>query len=107
MVDRGAVSAERGVEPVEVGTVEPADQQLLEHPARTVDVDGVGPGDGLEVLLGGDPADTAVLVGAVGVGCEAFVVERRADRVDGAVGHQVPEQAAGTGADQVLHRPTA
>jgi hypothetical protein len=92
---------------VQVRAVVPADQQVLEHPACAVDVGGVGPVDGLEVLLSGDPTDAGVLVGAVGVGREAFVVERRADGVDGAVGHEVAEQAAGAGADQVFHWPTA
>ncbi|WP_020663190.1 hypothetical protein [Amycolatopsis benzoatilytica] len=106
VVDLAAVAAQRLSQGLGVLLVE-----LVHDPPHgaehSADLPGISPVHGLEVVLGRRPPGAAVVPGGVRVRGEAFVLERRGDATNRAVGRQGSELTAGGAADQLAGRAHA
>ncbi|MET8049735.1 hypothetical protein ABZU75_19265 [Streptosporangium sp. NPDC005286] len=100
-VDLVAVTAQRVVEVFGVRAVGAG--QPLENAQYPINVGLVGPVNALQVLLGEGAANAGILVDAVGVRGEEFVLEGGVNRADGRTRHEIPEEAACGAAHQITH----
>ena len=81
----------------------PAIEQPFGDAEKSADASWVGPVGRIQVRLS-RPATHAVFVATVGIGREAFILERGVDRAERAVGHQIAEDAARRAPYEIGHR---
>lgn len=102
LIDGVAVATQGVEESAGVLRLETLDQ-ALEDAQCPIDLIDVGPVNCFQVFLRQGASGAAVLIGAVGIGCEELVLEGRADLTESASGHEITGPAAGCPADEIAH----